>query len=156
MTPVSTPGTPDDAFEAHLRALVARTDPVPERVLEAARGSLTWRTIDEELARLVYDSALDAELAIGVRGGTARLLTFEAGPVTIELEASEERGRLEIVGQLVPAAETDVEVRHADGSVAGRSDELGRFRLAGIPAGPVSIRVRIPAAGWVATEWVTL
>ena len=68
----------DDVLLDELRALVADDDPVPERVLAAARGSFTWRTIDAELAALVYDSALDAERLTAVRSAdTVRLLTFE-------------------------------------------------------------------------------
>ena len=45
-------------------------DPVPEHVLAAARGAWTWRTIDQELADLVFDSATELS---GVRdhGGRA-------------------------------------------------------------------------------------
>ena len=64
----------DDLLELVGRALRA-ADPVPERVIEGARAAWTWRTIDEELAELVFDSA--AELT-GVRSeDTARQVTFQ-------------------------------------------------------------------------------
>ena len=48
----------------------------PSGCLTGARAAWTWRTIDEELAELVFDSA--AELT-GVRSeDTARQLTFRA------------------------------------------------------------------------------
>ena len=50
------------------------TDPVPERLDEAARSAYTWRTIDAELAELMADSA-DALEEWGrrcVRDGSAR------------------------------------------------------------------------------------
>ena len=47
----------DDALLAALRRIPRHADPVPGPVLEAARGSFTWRTIDAELAELAYDSA---------------------------------------------------------------------------------------------------
>ena len=65
----------DDLLELVGRALRA-ADPVPDRVIDGARAAWTWRTIDEELAELVFDSA--AELT-GVRSeDTARQLTFRA------------------------------------------------------------------------------
>jgi hypothetical protein len=151
-------GWDDEALLAELRALAARADPVPERVREAARGSLTWRTIDEELARLVYDSALDAELAALVRGGEARLLTFELDGLAVEVEATAaDDGSLVLVGQIVPPGAAAIEVRHPGGTVAAAADDVGRFRVAGVPAGPVSLRTRRAGAdAWVATEWVTL
>ena len=65
----------DDLLELVGRALRA-ADPVPDRVTDGARAAWTWRTIDQELAELVFDSA--AELT-GVRSeDTARQLTFRA------------------------------------------------------------------------------
>ena len=50
--------TDDDVQELVGRAL-RESDPVPEHVLAAARGAFTWRTIDQELADLVFDSATE-------------------------------------------------------------------------------------------------
>jgi hypothetical protein len=138
-----------------LKVLTAALDPVPERVVEAGRASFSWHSIDAELAELVYDSVVDEEL-VGARGGGARQLTFEAPDVTIELEVTPGSGR--IVGQLVPPAEADVEVRHPDGSLTVRSDRLGHFRAEGVPAGPVSVRcLSSGTAGRAAqTDWVVL
>ena len=88
----------DDLLELVGRALRA-ADPVPDRVLDGARAAWTWRTIDEELAELVFDSA--AELT-GVRSeDTARQLTFRAPGMEIEVMVTDEATR-RIVGQLVP------------------------------------------------------
>ncbi len=88
----------DDLLELVGRALRA-ADPVPDRVIEGARAAWTWRTIDEELAELVFDSA--AELT-GVRSeDTARQLTFRAPGMEIEVMIVDEASR-RIVGQLVP------------------------------------------------------
>ena len=67
---------PDDRLLAELAAALDAADPVPARVLDAAKESFTWRTIDAELAELVFDSA-EQQLA-GVRGidGT-RQVTFQ-------------------------------------------------------------------------------
>ena len=73
---------------------------MPEHVLAAARGAFTWRTIDQELADLVFDSATEL---MGVRdhGGT-RQLTFQAPGLEIEVMVADPDTR-RLVGQLVPA-----------------------------------------------------
>jgi hypothetical protein len=148
----------DDLFLEELRALAAEGDPVPERVLAAARGSFTWRTIDAELAGLAYDSALDAERLLAVRSGdTVRLLTFETSELTIELEVTSEGDRRRILGQLAPAAAGTIELRHAGGLLALQIDELGRFSADHVEPGPVSLRWRGDEPGAaVTTEWVAI
>ena len=49
----------DDALEELLGAALRPADPVPRHVVAAARGAFTWRTIDQELADLVFDSATE-------------------------------------------------------------------------------------------------
>ena len=44
----------DDLLELVGRALHA-ADPVPDHVLDGAHAAWTWRTIDEELAELVFE-----------------------------------------------------------------------------------------------------
>ena len=151
--------TPDDFLTEELRALGAEVDPVPARVLAAARGSFTWRTIDAELAALAYDSAVDAEHHALVRGGSEpRLLTFESDGLTVEVEVTEVGDRRRLIGQLVPPAPGVVEVRHPGGVVSVEADEVGRFTAEPIEPGPVSLRCRRTGdgEGTVATEWVTL
>ena len=82
--------TSDKEFEdllAELRVAGLVVDPVPERVTFAAKASLAWRTIDAELAELTYDSVLDDDRLSLVRGATAaRMLTFSAGELTVDVE----------------------------------------------------------------------
>lgn len=138
-------------------ALAARMDPVPQSVLDAARGSFTWRTIDAELAEIAFDSVVDGDLA-GVRGRLSgpRLLTFEAADIAIELEVTQVGDRRRLVGQVVPSDAADVEVRHGEGSTAVDIDDMGRFAVDEVPSGPVSVRVRRPDQDPVDTDWVTL
>src|SRR2546430_16960176 len=82
-------GAADDLLIDELRSVVAELDPVPDRVLAAARGSFTWRTIDVELAPLPYDSVMDEDRrALVPTGGEARLLPFEAPGLSVELPAT--------------------------------------------------------------------
>ena len=74
--------------ESDLRRLFNHLDPVPPLLDEAARSAFAWRTVDEELAELMRDSA-DAEEEAGllVRGPSGpRQLSFESPRMGIELE----------------------------------------------------------------------
>lgn len=145
----------DGELLARLKLLARDLDPVPRRVVEAAKATATWQTLDAELADLIYDSVFDEEL-VGVRGGTARQLTFATTDFTVEIEVAAGSGRIN--GQLVPPQEADVEIRHPDGSVKVQSDHLGHFRADGVPPGPVSLRCRIggPTGRAAHTDWVVL
>lgn len=147
----------DDRLFAELRDHVGN-DPVPRTVTAAARAAWALRGIDAELAALVHDSRTEDRPLAGVRGGgTAHLLTFEAGAVTIELEVSPGRDGSRVVGQLVPAGPGLVEVLHRAGPTLAEADELGRFAVDGIPAGPFRVRCRPPDARRpVQTDWTIL
>jgi hypothetical protein len=143
---VPEPTAADAALLADLRGVVARVDPVPADLVAAARASLTWRTVDEELAELTYDSLVDG--LVGVRAATStapRQLSFEAGGAAVEVELAD--GRL--VGQLVPPGPARVELHHGTDVVASRADDLGRFAFdVGVFAlpgagrlGPIRLRV---------------
>lgn len=123
-------------------------DPVPVEALAAAMSSFAWRTMDAELAELSYDSAVEDERMAGVRGGAggARMLTFESGPICVEVEAHEEGGLRRLIGQVVPVAEGEVDVRHAGGTATVAVDTVGRFVVDGVAAGTVRLRWR-PATG---------
>lgn len=141
---------------AELVRLAARLDPVPRDVLAGAKEAFAWRSVDAELAELVYDSALDEAALAGVRsGGGARQLTFEGPGLTVEVEVAL-AGRL--VGQLVPPRPGRVEVRHPQRTFAVEADALGRF-AADVPSGPVSFSCRLAepfSTGSVETDWVVL
>jgi len=159
MPPFMTP-TDDDILDELSRALRA-IDPIPDRVQTAARAAIEWRTIDAELAELVSDSVVDEPL-LAVRGtAQPRMLTFEAGDLTIELEAEpgDEDG-LRLVGQLVPPHAAQIVVRHGDELVATTADERGRFVADGVQAGRLSLRCRLDAKAGegrlVETAWLSI
>lgn len=149
----------DDELIAELRDLFEVTDPVPGHVVEAAEASLTWRTIDAELADLIADSA-EAPL-VGVRShespaGT-RLLTFEGQGLLVEVEVSSLGDSRRLLGQLVPPRTAEIEVRWPGGALLRTADEVGHFAADAVPPGPVSLVCRFAAAGGpVATSWVTI
>jgi hypothetical protein len=146
------------ALLANIQTVFEEIDPVPAGVVEAAKAGYAWRTIDAELAELaelVDDSALAPTAGIRGQGGP-RLLTFEGPTVTVVVEVSEIGTHRRILGQLVNPQEADVEVRHADGSTTVPADDLGRFSVEGVPAGPVSFVCHTGSGQSVVTSWVTV
>ena len=145
----------DELLELVGRALRA-ADPVPDRVIDGARAAWTWRTIDQELAELVFDSA--AELT-GVRSeDTARQLTFRAPGMEIEVMVVDEASR-RIVGQLVPpgVVHRAAADQRRPRARARPTDRLGRFAFDAVAPGPVRLAVIDPdGTHIVTTEWTLL
>ncbi len=144
----------DDAMIALVGQALRATEPVPEHVLVGARAAWTWRTIDTELAELVFDSALETT---GVRSeDTARQLTFRAPGAEIEVMVVDGTTR-RIVGQLIPPSELTVQLTSGDEVAEQRSDGMGRFAFDDVRPGPVRLTV-LGADGTqtIATEWVIL
>ncbi len=143
---------PDPTLDL-LRATASQVDPVPDTLVAMAKESFTWRTIDAELAELVFDSLVDE--VVGVRGvggaGQARAMSFETAGGAIEIEV--DQGHL--VGQVAPAAAVLVELRHPGGTIVDHSDVVGRFRFDGVPRGPV--RITVSGAGpTISTDWFVI
>ncbi|CAN5839580.1 MAG: hypothetical protein ACR2HP_08205 [Ilumatobacteraceae bacterium] len=141
----------EDELQALLGRALQTAEPVPDKVVTGARAAWTWRTIDEELAELVFDSA--SELT-GVRSeDTARQLTFRAPGVEIEVMVVDDGAR-RVVGQLIPPGEFTVHLTARDQVMDDHSDRLGRFTFEPVPPGPVRISVTAADGGHVAsTEW---
>ena len=153
----------DDKLEQELRQAERLLDPVPARLLRGAVDIFSWRTIDAELAALTFDSA-DASSAAAVRGsggteapevaGSPRLLTFDAGEVSIELELAGSAAARAITGQLVPAQPAEIELRLGDQRLTATADSFGRFEVIARGSGPISLRFRL-ADSEIVTEWVS-
>lgn len=142
----------DAALLAELRQITALLDPVPSEAIAAARSAFAWRTIDAELAELTADTLVDVQL-VGVRSAaTPTMLTFESAGLTVELEVTTLAGGRRIMGQLVPTGAGAVEVRHKGGTVTVDADEIGRFSVDGVDAGPVSLRCTAGGRA-VETDW---
>jgi hypothetical protein len=121
----------DDALLDELATLLGPSNEPPPEVLHAAREVFTWRTVDAEIAALTYDSLLD-DAPVGVRAAAQpRILTFEAGGLTIEVEVDATPSGRRLLGQLVPAQAAELELL-GDGEVlaAASVDAMGRFSVA--------------------------
>jgi hypothetical protein len=150
----------DRELLAQVRDMLEETDPVPDFLVEAARETYTWRTIDVELAELTGDSLLEGA---AVRSSRApRLLTFTAEAVTLVVEVAEHvRGASlgrRLMGQILSPRPADVEVRHVEGTLSVTADEFGRFRAEAVPPGPISLACRFGGAlkPQLVTSWVTI
>jgi hypothetical protein len=155
------PGDRDElGLEEELRRAAVRFDPVPPELLAAAADAFSWRTIEAELAELVFDSQVDHDDVALVRGPPERrLLSFHAARLTIDLEVTSTSSSRGLVGQLAPPRQASVEIRVGDTSIAVAADDLGRFRAGPVPTGPMSLRCGV-ASGEpgppVVTDWVPI
>jgi hypothetical protein len=156
-----------------LAAVFQQIDPVPEHVMAAAETAAevvaAWRQLDgvgaggyASLLGVVTDTALAQ--AAGVRaGGGPRLVTFggtgseEGRRRVVEVEVGvEPAGTLRLVGLVVPTGSGELEVRSPDDAFRVPIDELGRFRAAGVPAGPLSLVLHYPGKQPIPTDWITV
>lgn len=159
--------TEDDPLLDELASLFERVDPVPAHVVAAADAAIevvaAWRDLDSVdyggLLDIVTDTALAPEPA-GVRAeGGPRLVTFgaDAGERCVEVEVGvEPAGTLRLVGLVVPTGPGELEVRSPGGAFRVPVDELGRFRAAGVPAGPLSLVLHYPGQQAIPTDWITV
>jgi hypothetical protein len=148
---------------ARVGATFAEIDPVPEDVLAAARATLGWgmsaATLDAELAELVEDTSVSG--MVGIRGtGAPRLVTFECKSLTVEVAVSPQGGRRRLVGQIVPAEHRRLALHSPEGVRDVDVDELGRFAVSDVPAGPISFVCSADGPsdrlGPVATSWIVV
>ena len=150
---------PDEALLDELRRVMSQIDPVPQHVTAAAEVAYDWRTVDDELAELLYDSSAEPALA-GVRAeGRSRVLSFGGERVRVELEVSGTGSDRTLTGQLDPAGAAKIEIRHTDHTTTVAADARGRFIAFAIPPGSVSLRCILDLPGRpraLATPWLPL
>lgn len=147
---------PDDerelaAVEQLMREVLDRVEPIPERALRAAYQARQMRSLEAELATLLYDSERDGDLLL-TRSSEAevRLLSLANDHLSVELSLLPDGET--IVGELSPVDDTRqvlVETRDSDDATAVEVDQFGRFRATVV--GP--IRIRVP--GKLVTPWIT-
>ena len=126
---------------------------VPRSVTVVGQAAWSWRTIDAELASLVFDSYLEDAAAVrGEEGSGARLLIFEGGDGTsVEFEVGENS----LVGQLLPAVSGRVSLLHPDGAkIETQTDQVGGFVLP-LPNGPFRLLCQTEETTFT-TEWLSL
>ena len=145
----------DERIEQELQEAAQLLDPVPPHLVDAAIGAFTWRTIDADLAELVYDSLAEPVAAVRSVAQQPRLLTFQTASLTIELEAEGHGENRRIVGRVIPAEPVTLEIRHSRGVVTASIDTHGRFAAGALSAGPIQLRLQADRSP-VVTDWFNL
>jgi hypothetical protein len=144
----------EDMLLARLRAVLDDVDPVPAHVTGGAKELLGLRRLDEELAELVRDSTEDRGGLLAVRGdGDVRLISFETGPVTVELQVTERGPARDLVAQVTGTAVVGAEVETGGGRRSVPVED-SLFTLDGLPAGLLRLRLRIAGGRDLVTSWV--
>lgn len=144
----------DNDLLALLEEALGAEGDVPPDFIAAGKAAFAWRTIDAELAALVYDSDREHEPALTRNQTTAdlRALTFASAHVTIELELT----ATGLIGQLVPPSVAEIDVQTAAGVTSSvTTDELGCFTIRVIPQEPFRLRCRAGETIDVLTTWIT-
>jgi hypothetical protein len=144
----------DDELMDQLRRIANEVDAPPDLVTESARAAFSTRRLDDELAELLNDSQVTASAAVrGVRPGP-RLLSFEFGEVSLELQIEAVDGRLVLRGIAIgTAGDAEVETTTTAPIVAA-IDDKGWFRVDGLPVQPLRVRVRAANGTAVTTGWL--
>jgi len=142
---------PDQRLLDEVAAALRPSQAVPESLVTAAKAAWTWRTVDEELAALAYDSVLEAA---GTRSahapGSTSTLVFDAPGLVVSIEV----GAGLLRGQLAPVRRATVVVVTADGGTTGVRDlGHGAFTATDLADGPVRLRIVDDAQRTVLTPW---
>lgn len=130
----------DDQLMAMLAAAQREVAAVSDTMRAAARGAFAWRTIDEDLMELTYDSRLHDEVLVRGAVEGATVIGFQGADLSLEIE----RDAGELMGQVVPAAKCRVTLVARDGDVLTvHADESGFFVLPLASDGPFRLRVQL-------------
>jgi hypothetical protein len=152
---MSAPLESDDDLLARLGSILDRLDPVPPQVVVEARALFGLRRLDEELAELVRDTAESSGSGVlVVRGeGDVRLISFETGPVTVELQVTERGPARDLVAQVTGTTVVEAEVETAAGRrTVPLEDSL--FTADGVPSVLLRLRLRTATGRDLVTSWV--
>ncbi len=135
----------DERLLELLGAALAMNQAVPAELSDDARAVFTWRTIDEELLSLSFDSAVDELTGVRSSGTAERLLRFFSGDVEVDVIGGDLEG-------MVTGAELDVvRLERPDGTLVDSDvDEHGRFLFEAVEAGPLRLHI---GEGGPVTEW---
>lgn len=145
----------DDRLFDALRVSLAAAGPVPPDVITAAKEVFDLRYVDEELARLTYDSLADADLVGAFRAEalSVRSLVFGLREITLDIDVLADS----VVGQLTPAQAGVVVVETREGTAGeGSIDDSGMFSIPTRRPGEVRFRI-VPSTGRsFVTEWTRI
>lgn len=147
---------PDDEELLDLvKSVMSEVAAVPHAVTEAARVAFELRTIDIELAALIYDSRVDDRLLAGSRaaGSSARILVFRTDEATVEVEFRDGRA----LGQIDPPSGGLVSFESPQRRLGeAEIDSFGCFVIEGDFAGVIRVILHGRDEAKLVTEWARL
>ncbi|MFE7956959.1 hypothetical protein ACF1AX_05135 [Streptomyces sp. NPDC014802] len=138
-----------ERLETELREAAPAIDPLPPELTAIAVEAYALHDLDARIAELTFDSLTDA---LPVRGASdvPRMLTFQAGELTVDVEVGAEG----LLGQVLPPQQANVEVLTGPhGGPTLTADPLGRFASQAPPTGPFALRLRTDDHV-IVTEWL--
>jgi hypothetical protein len=139
----------DERLLAALGEVLAADEPLAaDTAALVEREAFAFRSVDAELAELLYDTAVE-EVA-GVRGGGPRSLSFAIAGHELDVELQPDDT---IVGRVSPP-DVDVSVESPSGTLDVQLDRLGRF-IAAVPG--TRLRFLLSAAASarrIVTPWI--
>jgi hypothetical protein len=142
----------DDELMAWLGDVLDAECAIPPGTVPAGQAAFALRSVDEEVADLLFDSA-DLPMPAGVRGppDNRRQVTYQSGDLLIECEI----GPAMLLGQLLPPAPVTLELMNATGARrAVEVDAQGRFITPLPRSGPIRLRCRHGRQPDVLTPWL--
>ncbi len=130
----------DDELMAMLAAAQQEVAEVSDRSRAAARAAFAWRTIDEELMELTFDSRIHDEVLVRGAPEGATVVGFQGAELSLELERDDDQ----LMGQVVPAVKCRVTlVTRAGDGLTVHADESGFFIFPFTGEGPCRLRVQV-------------
>jgi hypothetical protein len=143
----------DDALLGDLRRIAALVDPPPPLLGSSARATFAFGRLDDELARLVQDTALQP---VGSRGpDEPRMIAFAAAEITVDVEVTGGPEDRRLTG-IVDGPVTELAVQTPSTTYAVEVDSQGRFRAAGLAGSLLRLTMATGSGRGVTTPWVRL
>jgi hypothetical protein len=143
----------DDALLADLRRIAALVDAPPPLLASSSSAAFAFGRLDDELARLVQDTALEP---VGARSaGEPRMIAFAADEMTVHVEVTGGPDDRRLTG-VVDGDITDLVVQTPATTYAVEVDAQGRFRVASLAGSLLRLTMATHAGRGVTTPWVRL
>jgi hypothetical protein len=143
----------DDALLADLRRIAGVVDAPPPLLAASSRAAFAFGRLDDELARLVQDTAVTP---VGARGpDEPRMIAFAADEITVDVEVTGGPHDRRLTG-VVAGSVSDLTLQTPEASYRVEIDEQGRFRAAGLAGSLLRLTMATASGRGVTTPWVQL
>lgn len=143
----------DEALLADLRRIAAIVDAPPPLLASSSRAAFAFGRLDDELALLVQDTALQP---VGSRGvDEPRMIAFAADEITVDVEVTGGADDHRLTG-VVDGAVTELAVQTPAATHPVEVDAQGRFRASSLQGSLLRLTMATRSGRGVTTPWVRL